>query len=382
MKLDGTKKKILQIGYGSFVKAGIQTVIMNITRGLHEGYAVDVLLTSNKPGYYDEEFTRYGTIYRVNCDVDGFSTLRRYAHYCIRPFKQFFYTYQLIRKNGYDIVHIHGGMDAGPMFLAAKAAKAKHIVAHSHRAAFAIPEKRSLFSEIYRRISKKAIARYATAKVGVSQDANEYLYGNKDCLVINNPVELDRFLNAKRSRTDNQLVLSNVGRYDYQKNQVFLLQITKALLLRGYNVKTNLVGFGSDEQMLRDTIAGLGIAESVEMIPGNGAVDIPGILANSDLFVFPSVCEGLGIAAVEAQAAGCLCLASDIVPRETDLGLCEYFSLDAGAEAWADKVIQMIEDKGQYKVNQAALNGFKLENVQASFRTFYNNLLHESNCLQ
>ena len=77
------KKKILQVGYASFAKAGIQTVIMNIARGVYKDFDIDVLLTSNKPGYYDEEFEQYGNIYRVNCSVEGFGKLKKYLHFAI-----------------------------------------------------------------------------------------------------------------------------------------------------------------------------------------------------------------------------------------------------------------------------------------------------------
>lgn len=365
-------KKILQIGYSSFAKAGIQTVIMNIARGLHTEFDMDVLLTSDRPGYYDKEFQRYGTIYRVDCDVTGYGTVRRYCHYCVRPFKQFFYAYRLIKKNRYDIVHIHSGLDGGPMFLAAKAADTKNIVAHSHNTAS--PEKRTVFARVYRKISRWILHRCATVRIGVSEDANRYLYGDKESQIINNPVELDRFIAAKHTKTNDKLVLLNVGRYSFQKNQSFMLEIVNALLQKGQSVELKLIGFGEDEQMLRRQIKELGLTDVVNLIPGNGDVDIPGLLAESDLFLFPSRYEGLGIVAIEAQAAGCLCLASDVVPRETDLGLCEYFPLEAGADAWANKIIEITNTTGKYALNQEALNRFKAETVQEAFRVLYRSL--------
>ena len=365
--------RILQIGYSYFAKAGIQAVIMNIARGIHEEFDVDVLLTSNEPGYYDEEFERYGTIYRVNCSTKGFGKLKKLFSFAIRPFKQFFYTRKLIKANGYDIVHIHSGMEGGPMFLAAKAAGVKHIIAHSHNTAS--PQKRSLPSRIYRGIAKRIIHRYATVRIGVSKDANRYLYGEDESFIINNPVELEKFMNVKQERNDGEFVMVNVGRYTYQKNQGFILDILHSLVESGQQVCLKLVGFGEDEEKLRAKIEEYGLGDKAELIPGNGDVDIPSILGASDLFIFPSHFEGLGIVMIEAQAAECLCLASDVVPEETDLGLCEYLSLNQDASAWGDKIIEMKKNCDKYLLNRERLDTYRAEKIQQEFCALYRQLI-------
>ena len=172
--LNAKKNKILQVGCASLAKAGMQAVIMNIARGVKEDFDIDVLLTSNNPGYYDEEFLKYGKIYRVNCDANGCGTLRRYFRYCIRPFKQFFYSYRLFKNNRYDIIHLHGETYVWPVFLAAKFAKVKHIVAHSHNTAST--RRRGLVFRIYNRVGKRVINKCSTVKLGVSMDAIEHLY--------------------------------------------------------------------------------------------------------------------------------------------------------------------------------------------------------------
>lgn len=377
---DNTQKRILHVGYDNFTKAGIQTVIMNIARGVKDDFNIDVLLTSDEPGYYDEEFLRYGDIYRVNCSVEGFSTLRRYAHYCVRPFKQLIYTYRLLRKNRYDIIHIHGGLDAGPMFLAAKLAGVKHIIAHSHNTAS--PEKRSLPARIYRSINHWLLNRCATVRMGVSKDANRYLYGDRPCVLLNNPVEIDRLAKATPAHRTDALTLVNVGRYDFQKNQEFILEILKYLLDKGCSAQLKLIGFGADEEKLKDQIRKLGLEQAAQMIPGNGNADIPGILAAADIFVFPSRFEGLGIVALEAQAAGCLCLASDVVPEETNVGMCEYLPLSAGAETWAEELLDMVQHRENYNLDIAALDRFRAENIQKEICQFYHDLLGKEECAQ
>lgn len=370
---DQKRIKILQVGYASFAKAGIQTVIMNIARGVYKDFDIDVLLNSNEPGYYDEEFQRYGTIYRVNCSVKGFGKIKKLVHFALRPFRQYFYAKKLIKTNQYDIVHIHSGLEGGPMFLAAKAAKVKHIIAHSHNTASG--EKRSVFSRIYRAVNKRIIHRYATVKIGVSQDANRYLYRDDKSFIINNPVDLEQFISLERKPRGEEIVLTNIGRYCYQKNQGFILDIFNALIKDGYHARLNLVGFGEDEKKLQSKIEDLCLTDYVQMIPGNSDVNIPAILGNTDVFVFPSNFEGLGIAMIEAQAAGCLCIASDVVPKETDLGLSEYLSLNEDATVWASKIIDMVNFKEQYSLKNDLLDGYRSENIQAEYKTLYSNLI-------
>lgn len=366
------RKKILQIGYQSLAKAGIQSVIMNIARGVYNEFEIDVLLTSNKEGYYDNEYMKYGKIYRINSSLEGYGTIRKYISYVARPFKQFFYAYKLIKVNEYDIVHIHSGLEGGPMFLAAKFAGVKHIIAHSHNS-FS-PEKRTIFSKIYRNISKRIIHCYATKRIGVSSEANKYLYGDDDCFVIDNPVDIDRFSKSINTRKKGGIILSNVGRYCYQKNQLFLLEIVKEFLRKDYNVQLKLVGFGEDEKILRKKTIEYKLEHNVQLIPGNGEVDISEILKESDVFVFPSRFEGLGIVLIEAQAAGCLCIASDVVPKETDLGLCEYISLNENVEEWVKRIINMINKRGEYLLDSERIKQYKVEYFQQRILNLYNEL--------
>ena len=369
---DQKRIKILQVGYASFAKAGSQTVIMNIARGVYKDFDIDVLLNSTEPGYYDEEFQGYGTIYRINCSVKGFGRIKKLIHFVLRPFRQYFYAKKLIKKNQYEIVHIHSGLEGGPIFLAAKSSGVKHIVAHSHNTAS--DEKRSLFSRIYRAINKRIIHRYATLKIGVSEDANRYLYGDDVSMIIHNPVDLDRFTSVERKLCGEEIVLTNVGRYCYQKNQAFILDIFSALIKSGYQARLNLVGFGEDEEKIQLKIEELQLTDYVHMIPGNGDVDIASILGQTDVFVFPSKFEGLGIVMIEAQAAGCLCIASDVVPKETDLGLSEYLSLDEAATAWAEKIIAMLNSRESYFLEKDLLDRFRPANIQAEYRDLYQNL--------
>lgn len=371
--------KILQIGYGSLAKAGIQVVIMNIVRGLSKDFEFDILLTSKKKGYFDDEFETIGNIYRVVCDVDNFGKLHRFFSYVVRPIRQFIYTYRLIRKNSYDIVHCHSGLEGGPMFLAAKLGGVKCIIAHSHNTAS--PEKRTIFSRVYRRLNKMIIHMCATIKIGASEEANRYLFGNEENMVIYNPVDLERFQsnnsNHRLQFLDEQkpLVLTNVGRFCYQKNQEFILEIVKFLIEGNKNVCLNLVGFGENETSLNRLIKQHRLDNYVNLIRDDGSINIPNIMSKSDVFVFPSRFEGLGIALIEAQAMNLLCISSDVVPRETDLGLCEYLSLNQSAEQWASKIIEMVNNKNSYVLDREKLNRFGEESVQTVYRELYSQLL-------
>ena len=110
------KGRILQIAFGSLAKAGVQAVIMNIVRGIHDEFDVDILVRTNKKAYYDDEFERYGNIYRIN-SIRNDTGVAKYIHFLCRPFNEFFRTIRILKNTKYDIVHCHCETNSWPFLL-------------------------------------------------------------------------------------------------------------------------------------------------------------------------------------------------------------------------------------------------------------------------
>ena len=117
--------------------------------------------------------------------------------------------------------------------------------------------------------------------------------------------------------------------------------------------------------------------ESIRLIGARS--DIAQLMSDSDLFLFPSVAEGLGMVAVEAQAAGLRVLASDAVPRECEVipGMVVFKPLNAGTAAWGEEVLKLMEfpSPDVAVCNNAVRNSpFAIENSTAALLKIYSGL--------
>ena len=154
-----------------------------------------------------------------------------------------------------------------------------------------------------------------------------------------------------------------------QKNQLFLIKVFSELIKLRKNSRLIIVGHGSLENEIRNEINILGIEEYVDILPQD--TNIPEILSVMDYFLLPSLYEGLGIVLVEAQAMGVQCFASNYVPEEADIGLCEFLPLEIGAEGWAQEINNNIDENNYGKVNSERLNKYDIKNVVIELEKIY-----------
>ena len=169
----------------------------------------------------------------------------------------------------------------------------------------------------------------------------------KNCIIFKNAIDLERFKYnenvRKQYRTklllrDNQLAVCHVGNYTAAKNHEFLLEVISKLT-KFRDCVLILVGEGDKNRTdrLKEQIDKLGIRDNV-IIAGSRS-DVAEILCASDVFTFPSIWEGFGIAALEAQANGLHTFVSDRVPKEIAASkLVHFLPIDKGSEAWVDSL--------------------------------------------
>ena len=224
--------------------------------------------------------------------------------------------------------------------------------------------------------NKRRIKNYATDFWACSEEAAHWFYNDKlidKCSIIHNAIDVNRmrFDAAKRNEIrarhgwEQKLILGNIGRLHFQKNQEFALDIFREYHGGNPDSVLVLVGQGEDETKLREKARELAIQDSVFF--AGVQEDIQGWLSCFDLFLFPSQFEGLGIAALEAQANGVPVLASkDVIPAEVKINKnFQFFDLEAGTESWA-KLIESLasserEDFETIKQNFIR-NGYDIEN--------------------
>lgn len=256
----------------------------------------------------------------------------------------------LLRERNYDAVHLnlYQGLSLYYAVLAEKAGVPIRI-AHSHNTALRKSSGRAL-KLLLHKAGRAMFTRAATELWACSSAAAEFLFDpqvmeERGYRFIPNGIETQRFrfdpVVREQVRAElglmNSFVIGNVGRLCYQKNQDFLLDVFAEVLKRKPDSRLLLVGEGEDEDKLKKKAQRLGLAEKVLFY---GTTDrVERLYWAIDVFAFPSRFEGLGIAAVEAQAAGLPVVCSEQVPEEALLTVTTFCVEENDALSWANKLL-------------------------------------------
>ncbi len=335
---------------GSMEIGGVQSGIMNFAKVISpEDVQIDVLVQSNTEGFHEKEFKKYGNIYRIPIRVGKgriacVINLLRNNFGFKRSLKKF------LKTHFYDAVHCKSLYYCAAAAEAAKAAGVPVRVVQSH---VDKPEKMHPFFKWYFNWCAGRIQKSATVKLAVSDKASDYLYGRYGGRVIKNPtISLERLDPHKYpSEPHDEIRLIQIGTFSRRKNQCFSIDILKSLLNMGIDARLTFVGFSLDEPNYIDDInariSSSGVSEKVTFLPKDA--DVPKILSESDYMLIPSLREGLPNVALEAQAMGVPCFISENVWKATDCGLCQFLSLEPGADSWAKKIADYREKHGNEK---------------------------------
>lgn len=281
-------------------------------------------------------------------------------------------------KNGknYDAIWVNvcDLANANILEYARKAGIKKRII-HAHNNKFIQEGKRLLLYKFMHEKIKKKISKLATDFWACSDLAGEFFY-NEDILksnkyrVINNAIKLSNFKFNNDIRKDyrdklgleNKVVLGHIGRFHFQKNQDFLIDILNELIKRNKNYHLVLVGQGDDESKIKEKVNNLQLNKYVTFLGVRN--DISNIMQAMDIFVFPSVFEGLGIVLIEAQATGLPCFTSnEVVPREVKVTKSlKFIDLSNNPNEWANSIenCKLNNDRDKY-INYVREAGYDIE---------------------
>jgi glycosyltransferase involved in cell wall biosynthesis len=201
---------------------------------------------------------------------------------------------------------------------------------------------------------KWLISRYATVGIGASERAALALFGSNwkadprwrilYCAVDLQPFFLrpDRVeVRTELSLPQDAFVMGHVGSFNLAKNHSFLLQVAAGVMNKVQRARLLLVGNGEMRGNIEAQARDLGIADRVHFAGLRS--DIPRLLMGAmDVFVFPSLYEGLPLAVVEAQAAGLRVLLSDHVTHEVDIvpGAIKWLSIHESLDEWVQSVVE------------------------------------------
>lgn len=291
-------------------------------------------------------------------------------------------------KYKFDIVHSHiTEWACVPLFLGLLSG-IKVRINHSHMA----EKPQGLNNKIYYGVRLFFGKLFATDYFACGYDAAIYLFGKKtfddgkvtilpnafDLVMFNYNVENRVTIREQLEIPESTLCVGHIGRFEKQKNHDYLIQIFEELRRIVPDSCLLLVGKGQLETTIKEKVEKFGISEHVKFLGSRS--DVAKLYQGMDIFVFPSLYEGLGIVTVEAQVSNLPVLAADAIPHEAKLiGSMQFMSLDIPASSWASKIIEMtcVKDR-KYMGDFISEKGYDIETAASKLSEVYTSMLIKS----
>lgn len=330
-------------------RGGAETMVMNYYRNLDRSKVqFDFMVHREERGAYDDEIEALGgRIYRM-CSIypQNFKIYKK-------KLKVFFDEHK-----EYKIIHGHMSELGAFAYQAAKDAGVPVRICHAHNAPHGFDIK-TLFREYFKFKSNK----HLTHRFICGQASGEWLFGKKykdKFILMNNAVDCESFIcnnqistnMRKKLEIEDKLVIGHIGRFNVQKNHSFIIDVFSEIYKKDSNMVLLLTGTGELEEEIKEKVRKLGLVNVVKFLGVRS--DIPEIMQAIDIFLFPSLFEGLPVTLVEAQAAGVKCFISDCIPKQVILtDLVEVISLKRGKKYWAEQIFKAknnINKKNMYSV--------------------------------
>jgi glycosyltransferase involved in cell wall biosynthesis len=339
---DGKVRVLHSVGH--LLRGGIENwLFQTLTRQPHATFEHHVLVRTDDEEAFSAAFRAAGIPVLV---CTSYKNPVRYA----RELKS------IVAAHGpYDILHVHGSSFSGLLtLLLAKRLGIRRTIVHSHNDVRPLLKDSGVLygwyvravTGAYRLLSDRGFAASILAAESMfgmrwKRDARwQLLYYGVDCAPFSRDV--DDTLRLRLGIPSNAFVVGHVGRFHEQKNHEFLVEVIAATAKMDSQVHCLLIGDGPLRANVQQTIEERGLAKHFTFVPDTTAIS-DFMISAMDCFLFPSLYEGLGLVAVEAQAAGLSCILSDRVPQEASVipGLVQWMALEQPPALWAEKLVEL-----------------------------------------
>lgn len=297
--------------------------------------------------------------------------------------------YELFKKEKYDVVHAYNSMmNVFPMYAAKKAGVKVRI---SESLSMAAPgEWKTYVKYMLRPLSHL----YATHYMACGEDCGIFQFGQKafdegKIAIFKTAINTEfnsyqpelRIETRKKFSWEDKVVYGFIGRFEPQKNPIFLIDIMGEIKKRQENALFVIIGAGGLEQKMKERIKECGIEESMAWL--GRREDIQQFYNAFDAFLLPSIYEGLPVVGLESQSAGLpMFFSTAITPEASACELGHFIPLAAGASGWAEKVIEETVKNMPIRRSHAkevAEAGFDSRTEAAKMLKFYQNAVEEQN---
>lgn len=368
-------KKIRILHTAPLVIGGITSFVINVASLIDsEKFVVDNICYRNKKEFSEDKFCQYGGKKYV-VDIENI----KFKPY--KVFKKFIGTYKVIKDNQIDIFHIDTeSSDQIFLAIAAKFAGVKKVIYHSHNTNSG---RKGIFRKIIEVLCKPVMNIFIDEYCACSEAAAEFLFSKKIIKsnrvhIIKNGIHVEKYLfnpdirlkYRDKLNLNNNFIVGHIGRFSKQKNHDFLLNVFAEIKKIRPDSKLLLIGVGELLDTIKERTKILGINNDVIFLGGRD--DVAELLQAMDIFIFPSLYEGLPVIGVEVQAASLPAILSDTITRELKLtNSIKYLSLNDSFEKWAKESIEFSKMKRKNNYKELKENGYDIKSTVRELEKIY-----------
>ena len=354
--------RVLQV-IGSLKQGGAENFIMNMYRNIDRNLVQFDFITHEK-GFFDAEVEKLGgKIY--------------YLKY-VNKIGPFLYRKQLKRffeqHSEYKVIHSHVNQTSGIILDIAKKCEVPVRIAHSH----STNTLSNILIKQYKKILQKRLNLVANVKLACSDEAGKWLYGNNDYTVIKNAIDTEKFKfnenNRKKIRKklnikEDNVVIGHVGRLEKVKNHEFLLDIFHEISRTNSKYILILIGDGSLRKEIETKVKNMNLEEKV-LILGNQE-NINEFYSAMDIFVFPSLYEGIPLTLIEAICNGLPIYCSSNISHEfKEQKNVKYLAIDNKSN-WTNEILERDVKIERYKVDADFINNYDIKKEAKKLQNIY-----------
>lgn len=364
------KIRVLQV-FGSLNCGGAECRMMDIYRHIDRSvYQFDFVSLLQEQQFFEEEIQSLGGHVLKLHSPRECGILRHISE--LR---------ECIREGDYQAVHAHTSYHCGLAMLAAKLEGVPVRISHARTTG---SKRKGILKSIFFHIGRTLINRCSTVRFAISKNAGNFLFGKHQFEVVPNAIDMETYQNITADEikqlkreikiTEDQFVIGQIGRFDSMKNHRFTVQWFAQFSALHPEAVLVLIGDGKLRNEIETLARDLRVDDKIIFTGVRN--DVPHLIHVLNVLIFPSLFEGLGGVALEAQAAGIPCVESDAIPEEADLhlGLVKQVSLQAPMEEWNSRIEEsrkiQIPDNLEIK-NAFAAAGYSIEAVTDRYLNAY-----------
>lgn len=358
--------RVLQV-VNCMTYGGIETFIMNVYRNVDRTkIQFDFAVVSKKEGAFDKEIKKLGG------NIYYFPKRRKN----IKRYKDEWKKFLKLNKNKYNCIHMHVSSlsNIEPIKIAKKVGIANRFI-HAHNT-----HQKGIIHNILNKINRQNISKVATRLFACSTEAGKYCFGKNHFEILKNGILTDKFIFNEQIRIEkrkqfglkvNDLAIINVARFSEQKNHKFLIDIFKKIYIQNDNARLYLVGDGALKLEIEKKVTDMNLNNVVFFL--NNRDDVNEILQAMDLFLMPSLYEGLPVSGIEAQASGLpLYISNTVSPEIKITDLVTFYPLQEPAENWAKNILNTIDSKKRKNTKfQIVKRGYDIVNTTKILEQYY-----------